>query len=78
MSSLAELAARDYAYLTAFPLCPAGYNINHMDLAPNFAGTLMGLTNCVATLAGVLAPFATGYVINEHVSWEDLAHVTAE
>lgn len=42
----------------------SGYNINHMDLAPNFAGTLMGLTNCIATLAGVLAPSATGYIIN--------------
>lgn len=44
----------------------SGYNLNHMDLAPNFAGTLMGLTNCVATLAGVLAPFVTGYIINLH------------
>ncbi|XP_043194451.1 putative inorganic phosphate cotransporter isoform X1 [Amphibalanus amphitrite] len=49
----------------------SGYNINHMDLAPNFAGTLMGLTNCVATLAGVLAPFATGYVINGHPTLEN-------
>ncbi|XP_037069061.1 putative inorganic phosphate cotransporter [Pollicipes pollicipes] len=46
----------------------SGYNINHMDLAPNFAGTLMGLTNCVATLAGVLAPFQAGYVLNQQPS----------
>ncbi|XP_043238701.1 putative inorganic phosphate cotransporter [Amphibalanus amphitrite] len=46
----------------------SGYNINHMDLAPNFAGTLMGITNCVATLAGVLAPFQAGYVLNQQPS----------
>jgi len=46
----------------------SGYNINHMDLAPQFAGTLMGITNCVATLAGVLAPFQAGYVINQSPS----------
>ena len=38
-----------------------------MDLAPNFAGTLMGISNCVATLAGVLAPFQAGYIINQQV-----------
>ena len=33
---------------------------NHSDLAPNFSGTLMAVTNTVATLPGVLIPPVVG------------------
>lgn len=39
-----------------------GYGSNHLDIAPEYAGVLMGLTNTVATIPGVTAPYLTGYV----------------
>ncbi len=43
-------------------------NCNHIDIAPNFAGTLMGLTNMTANTMGFLAPMAVSYIIEGHVS----------
>ena len=41
---------------------------NHIDIAPRFAGTLMGFTNCVANTMGFLAPMIIGQIIDGHVS----------
>ena len=38
---------------------------NHGDLAPNYAGTLMAVTNMVATLPGVLIPPMVGLVTQD-------------
>ena len=46
----------------------SGYQVNHMDLSPNFAGTLMGITNTVANTAGFLAPMFVGQITNDNVS----------
>lgn len=42
----------------------SGCQVNHVDLSPNYAGTLMGITNTVANCAGFLAPYYTGAFIN--------------
>ncbi|XP_045597331.1 putative inorganic phosphate cotransporter [Procambarus clarkii] len=39
-----------------------GFLCSHQDLAPNFAGTLLGLTNTVGSFAGILAPMITGSI----------------
>lgn len=44
-----------------------GYLINHMDLSPNFAGTLMGLTNCVSNIMSLLGPLFVGFVVTDAV-----------
>ncbi|KAF0310608.1 putative inorganic phosphate cotransporter [Amphibalanus amphitrite] len=36
---------------------------NYLDLAPNFAGSMMGVSNTVMTLAGILAPLVTGAIV---------------
>ncbi|XP_076275641.1 sialin-like [Rhynchophorus ferrugineus] len=33
-----------------------GFLSNHIDIAPNFAGTLMAITNTVATIPGIVVP----------------------
>ena len=43
--------------------------VNHIDIAPNFAGTLMGFTNCVANIMGFLAPMIIGNIVSGHVSF---------
>lgn len=38
---------------------------NHIDIAPNFAGTLMGLTNCAANIMSIIAPLLVGYIVTD-------------
>ncbi|XP_050434410.1 putative inorganic phosphate cotransporter [Adelges cooleyi] len=45
--------------------CNLGFNINHMDLSPNYAGLLMGITNTMASTGGLTAPLAVGYIISD-------------
>ncbi|KAK0050422.1 sialin [Biomphalaria pfeifferi] len=40
----------------------AGYMVNHGDIAPQFAGTLFGITNVAATIPGIFAPYIVGAV----------------
>lgn len=47
-----------------------GFLINHMDLSPNFAGTLMGLTNCGSNVMSLLGPLFVGVVVTDAVITE--------
>ncbi|XP_023322825.1 putative inorganic phosphate cotransporter isoform X2 [Eurytemora carolleeae] len=49
----------------------SGFMSTHLDMSPNFAGTLLGITNGFANIMGFLAPAFTGYIINGH---QDLSH----
>lgn len=46
----------------------SGFKVNHLDISPRFAGILMSFTNCLANLAGLLAPITAGYIIVGPVS----------
>jgi hypothetical protein len=46
----------------------AGFGVNHIDIASNHAGILMGITNTVANTSGFLAPYVAGVLTNGHVS----------
>ncbi|XP_040164425.1 sialin [Anopheles arabiensis] len=35
---------------------------NHIDIAPNYAGTLMAITNTAATLSGIIVPIFVGQI----------------
>lgn len=35
----------------------AGFFVNHMDISPDFAGTLMGLTNSIGCMNGFIVPY---------------------
>lgn len=43
----------------------SGFKVNHLDISPRFAGILMSFTNCLANLAGLLAPMAAGYITDK-------------
>ncbi len=45
----------------------SGFGVNHVELSPNYAGTLMGITNGAANLTGFAAPYFTGWLVNSHV-----------
>ena len=46
----------------------SGFQVNHAELTSNYAGTLMGVTNTAANMAGFMAPYVTGLVIDGNVS----------
>ncbi|KAH8854129.1 Vesicular glutamate transporter 1 [Schistosoma japonicum] len=37
----------------------SGYNVNHLDIAPRYASILMGLSNGVGTISGMICPITT-------------------
>ena len=46
-----------------------GFSVNHMDIAPRHAGTLMGLTNTAGTLPGVIGVYVSGVILQATGSW---------
>lgn len=40
-----------------------GFLSNHIDIAPNYAGSLMAITNTVATIPGILVPLFVGKLV---------------
>nr|KAI8731889.1 sialin-like isoform X1 [Biomphalaria glabrata] len=41
-------------------LSRGGYVVNHLDLAPSYAGILFGITNTAGTIPGMIAPIIAG------------------
>uniref|UniRef100_A0A1I8QB07 Major facilitator superfamily (MFS) profile domain-containing protein n=1 Tax=Stomoxys calcitrans TaxID=35570 RepID=A0A1I8QB07_STOCA len=57
----------------------SGFLSNHIDIAPNYAGTLVALTNTVATLPGIIVPLFVGYITkgNQNIgAWRVIFFVT--
>ncbi|XP_068140428.1 sialin-like isoform X2 [Drosophila tropicalis] len=57
----------------------SGFLSNHIDIAPNFAGTLVALTNTAATLPGIVVPLFVGFVThgNQNIgAWRIIFGVT--
>ncbi|XP_045585411.2 putative inorganic phosphate cotransporter isoform X2 [Procambarus clarkii] len=57
----------------------SGFLSNHIDIAPPFAGTLMGITNTFATLPGIIVPSFVGYMThgNQTVeAWRTIFFIT--
>uniref|UniRef100_A0A8C3SN41 Solute carrier family 17 member 4 n=1 Tax=Chelydra serpentina TaxID=8475 RepID=A0A8C3SN41_CHESE len=44
--------------MTVISMCGAGFNINQIDIAPRYAGFLLGVTNTFGTVSGIIAPTA--------------------
>ncbi|XP_034473845.1 sialin-like [Drosophila innubila] len=57
----------------------SGFLSNHIDIAPNFAGTLVALTNTAATVPGIIVPIFVGFVThgNQNIgAWRIIFGVT--
>ncbi|XP_037119895.1 sialin isoform X1 [Syngnathus acus] len=57
----------------------AGVYMNQIDIAPRYAGFLLGITNTFGTIPGVIAPIATGYFTHDHTleGWRKVFWVCA-
>ncbi|XP_062548326.1 putative inorganic phosphate cotransporter isoform X3 [Armigeres subalbatus] len=57
-----------------------GFQVNHIDLAPNHAGTMMGITNCAANIMSIIAPLIVGLVLHDAadpVQWRTVFYIAA-
>ena len=56
-----------------------GIQVNPLDLSPNYAGTLMALTNGIASLTGTAAPYLIGVLIPNHslTEWRTVFFILA-
>jgi ACS family sodium-dependent inorganic phosphate cotransporter len=54
-----------------------GFSVNHMDIAPRHAGTLMGVTNTAGTIPGVVGVYVTGVILQATGSWTFVFQLTA-
>ncbi|XP_072532356.1 sialin [Salminus brasiliensis] len=57
----------------------AGVYMNQIDIAPRYAGVLLGITNTFGTIPGVLAPIAVGQLTKDHslMGWRKVFYVSA-
>ncbi|XP_021917270.1 vesicular glutamate transporter 2-like isoform X2 [Zootermopsis nevadensis] len=55
----------------------AGFSVNHLDIAPQFASILMGLSNTVATLPGIFSPLLTGHLVQDKTpeEWQAVFYI---
>ncbi|XP_031343250.1 vesicular glutamate transporter 1-like [Photinus pyralis] len=41
----------------------SGFGVNHLDIAPQHASVLLGISNTVATIPGIVSPIVSGYIV---------------
>ena len=61
-------------------LAMSGFGANHLDLAPLYAGTLMGLANTLATIPGFLGPQVVGaltYQQSTRTEWHKVFYISS-
>jgi MFS transporter, ACS family, solute carrier family 17 (sodium-dependent inorganic phosphate cotransporter), other len=53
------------------------FAVNHLDVAPRYAGILMGLSNTFATIPGIVGVAATGFILERTNSFAASFYLTA-
>lgn len=69
--SLPSLTSSSYYQIIAqlnWLSAAAGFNVNHLDIAPRYASILMGISNGVGTLSGMVCPLIVGAMTKNKVS----------
>ncbi|CAH2096647.1 unnamed protein product [Euphydryas editha] len=57
-----------------------GFLLVHIDMAPNFAGTLIGITNCISNVISIIAPLAAGAIIQDETDpgeWRKVFYISS-
>ncbi|CAH1116930.1 unnamed protein product [Phaedon cochleariae] len=57
-----------------------GFNVNHMDISPNHAGPLMGVTNGASNVCGIIAPLVVQLLVTDEKDpeqWKVIFYLTA-
>lgn len=54
-----------------------GWGVNHLDVAPRYAGILMGISNTFATVPGIIGVAATGFIVQATGSYSGAFYLAA-
>ena len=63
--------------LTGTQFC--GFVVNHVDIAPRYAGVLFGISNSIAAMCGFFAPYVVGLItkdVSEFINTLNMKHVS--
>ncbi|HZC45237.1 MAG TPA: ACS family MFS transporter [Candidatus Acidoferrum sp.] len=55
----------------------AAFGVNHLDVAPTYAGILMGISNTFATIPGIIGVAATGMIVQATRSFSAVFYLIA-
>lgn len=57
----------------------SGFNINHLDIAPSYAGILLGITNTFATIPGMVGPVIARELTKHNTieEWQTVFYIAA-
>ncbi|GFT80241.1 hypothetical protein NPIL_220121 [Nephila pilipes] len=58
----------------------SGFNVTHVDMSPDFAGTLYGITNTISNINGIIGPLIVGYFTQSGatiLNWNYVFYITA-
>ncbi|KAJ2948996.1 hypothetical protein O0L34_g5936 [Tuta absoluta] len=59
----------------------SGYQMNHIDLSPQFAGSMYGITNAASNICGFMAPYVTGLFLSDKQQtlgqWREIFYLAA-
>lgn len=57
----------------------SGFNINHLDIAPSYAGILLGITNTFATIPGMVGPVIARGLTEQNTieEWQIVFYIAA-
>ncbi|XP_037046143.1 sialin-like isoform X2 [Bradysia coprophila] len=57
----------------------SGFTVNHLDIAPNYASILMGISNTFGTVPGIVSPLISGYIVHtpNESEWKIIFYITA-
>ncbi|XP_066138412.1 sialin [Euwallacea fornicatus] len=58
----------------------AGFSVNHLDVAPQYASVIMGIGNTIATLPGIISPILSGYIVSKPpriMEWQTVFYISA-
>ena len=45
------------------------FQINHIDISPNFAGTMISISNFMSNIGASIAPLVIGFILTDVVSY---------
>ncbi len=55
----------------------AAYGINHLDVGPTYAGVLMGISNTIAAIPGIIGVAVTGFIVQSTGSFAAVFYLIA-
>ncbi|XP_055701272.1 vesicular glutamate transporter 1-like [Phlebotomus papatasi] len=57
----------------------SGFIVNPLDLAPNHASVILGFSNMIGTIPGIVSPLLTGYITSERTKeqWQIVFYITS-